>query len=83
MKLATRVLSMIEAAKSVVGKVTKTNYPELELGLIKVGKIDGIGFTVNTEYDGVKPEDLKVGDKVKVVVIDTKQGPFAKELSRK
>jgi len=77
-----KIKKLFEREKLVLGVVVKNNAPKLNLALIKSANIkELIGVTANSKLVGVKVlKDLKVNQKVKVMVKDTVQGPFAVEV---
>lgn len=64
----------------VLGEITKKN-EDLNYGFITVKGSDDIFFSPDTEYAGTSFSSLRVGEKVRIKIIETQRGLFAASLS--
>jgi cold shock CspA family protein len=64
----------------VIGQIIKKNN-DLGYGFVAVKGSDDIFFSPKTEFIATTFEQLNVGDKVKVIVLETDRGLFASKLN--
>ena len=73
--------------KPVSGKIIILidNHPKganrIQYGFVKVKGMEDVFFNILTSFEGTTFESLKIGDRVRVLVKQTKHGPYAKSLT--
>ena len=69
----------------VSGKVTIDDKPDgasrIQYGFVKVKGMEDVFFNTLSSFQNTSFEDLKIGDKVRISIKKTDQGPFAENLT--